>query len=235
MIDELRAAIEELEFYGYISNEEYKGDYGEQRVDRRICICPNNRLPKIVPPTGGSPVYCTNAYQMFDMARRLGFIAETGKDTTYLLYDALRIFSAVENVLYPYERVILPQIGPETIRKNVPGPDLRAYPHAIVAIIITTHRLIIVQEDSDVAGRQAGLARLLSVEFSSIKEVALDEVCGRITVSDKGKNGSIGAITMDMVTDFALTNYKHYYSAALKMIETNITMPPLSYRSETQI
>ena len=236
LVESIHDAIEELEFYGYISNEAYKGDYGEQRIDRRVCICPQNRLPPIVEPSGGLPEFAATSMDMFDLARRLGFISEVGKDTTYFLYNAMRMFSIVERALTLGERVVLPQVGTETIREDTPGSKLREYPHAVAGIIITTQRVIIIQEDADPQGRQAGLARLLSLEFKDIEAVLLDERRGAVTFRIKPTvYGPRSSVCMDIMTALAVDNYKQYYEAALALLETHITMPPLVYEREATL
>ena len=51
-VNSIEEAITQLEKYGYMSSESYLGPYGEPRIDKRLCNCPNTRLPKLVEPTG---------------------------------------------------------------------------------------------------------------------------------------------------------------------------------------
>lgn len=228
-VESIREAFEQLERYGYLSTEQYKGDYGEIRVDHRLCNCPTTRLPKLVTPTGAPLVLTQSAVGMYDKARDLGFIAETGKDTTYLLYDALRIFTAVENTLELDEKVILPLIGTETSRVNIPATDMAAYPQAVIAVIVTTHKVIILQEDSFVQGRRDGLARFIPKGFKEFDVVSLDEVCSRITFKFKEPEQWGDRVIVDLITPFALDRFPQYYNQMMGFLPPNSEMPRLSY------
>jgi len=231
-VKSISEAIHQLEQYGYLTSEQYKGEYGETRVDRRLCICPSTRLPKLVQPTG-SPIYpCTKAVEMYDMARDLGFIAESGMSTTYLLYDALRIFTAIENALIPGEAVILPLIGLESLRAETNPIDLGAYPNAVAAVAVTNYRVIFVQEDSRVEGRQAGLGRILFKNFFDLQTVALDEHCSRVVFSAHPHDPRGDSIMIDLLSTFALDRFPRYYTQMLALLPPSSKMPPLSYFHE---
>lgn len=228
-VDSIRDAFDQLERYGYLTTEQYKGDYGEVRVDHRLCNCPTTRLPKLVTPTGSPLVLTRSAVGMYDKARDLGFIAETGKDTTYLLYDALRIFTAVENSLAPDERVILPLIGTETSRVNVPAPDMAAYPQAVIAVVVTTHQVLILQEDGSVQGRRDGLARLITKRFKDFDTISLDEPCSRVTFKFKEAEPWGDRVIVDLITTFALDKFHQYYDQMMGHLPPNSEMPRLTY------
>lgn len=228
-VDSIREAFEQLERYGYLSTEQYKGEYGEIRVDHRLCNCPTTRLPKLVSPTGSPLVLTQSAVGMYDKARDLGFIAETGKDTTYLLYDALRIFTAVENALEQGEKIILPLIGTETSRVNVPPADMSAYPQAVIAAIVTTSKVLILQEDSSVQGRRDGLARFVVKSYRGFEAVSLDEVCSRVSFKFKEPEPWGDRVIVDLITTFALDHFPHYYAQMMGFLPAGSEMPRLTY------
>ena len=230
MVNSIEQALHELEDYGYLTCESYRGEYGESRVDRRLCICPPARLPKLVQPTGAPLRELALATDMYDTARDLGFIAETGVDTTYLLYDALRIFSAVESALDINEFVILPLIGTESVRKDISVSKLSEYPQCVIAAVITTRRLLFVQEDCSAKGRKAGMARFIVKTYDDIQTVALDENCGRIYFETWHPDDWDGRIVVDLITPFALENFPRYYNEAMAFLPSNSKMPRLSYR-----
>lgn len=231
-VDKLDAAIDQLIKYGYLYTENFQGKYGEPRVEKRLCSCPAARLPKLVDPTGGDLVLTRSAVEMYDVARDLGFIAETGKDTTYLLYDALRIFMAVEKVLNQSERVILPVIGIESRRKGVNSKMLLEYPKAVIAIIITDERVIILQEDCSVEGRQDGFARFVFKRHSEWKTVSLDEALGRVTFDNGDENDWDGRFSVDFPTLFALELFPKKYEEMMGHLPANSGMPRLTYFRE---
>lgn len=232
-VNSISEALRQLEQYGYLTSEQYRGEYGETRVDKRLCICPATRLPKLVQPTG-SPLYpCTKAVEMYDIARDLGFIAESGMSTTYLLYDALRIFTAVENALVPGESVILPLIGLESMRSETNPAELSAYPNAVAAVVITSCRVIFVQEDSNVEGRQSGLGRILFKNFFDLQSVSLDEHCSRVTFVANPRDPRVDRIVIDLLSTFALDRFPGYYAQMLSLLPPFSRMPPLSYFHES--
>lgn len=235
-VNSIEEAITQLEKYGYMSSESYLGPYGEPRIDKRLCNCPNTRLPKLVEPTG-APLYpLTTAVEMYDKARDLGFITESGKDTTYFLYDALRIFTAVENILEEGEKVILPLIGPETHRHRLENQELLLeYPCSIITVVITTTRLIIVQEDCSAAGRQAGMARFIIKSFDELDTISLNEKIGRLTFEDKDKNYWDGIHQVDIPDIFALERMKDYFSQAHSFLPPDSKLPQLTYVREDKI
>lgn len=233
VVNNIANALQQLEQYGYLTSEQYRGEYGETRVDKRLCICPSTRLPKLVQPTGSPISPCTKAVEMYDMARDLGFIAESGMSTTYLLYDALRIFTAVENTLMPGESAILPLIGLESIRSETNPADLGAYPNAVAAVIITNYRVIFVQEDGNVEGRQAGLGRMLFKNFFDLQTVALDEHCSRVTFVAHPRDPRGDRIVIDLLSTFALDRFPNYYMQMLSYLPPFSRMPPLSYFHES--
>ena len=231
-IDAIENAISELEKLGYLSSEAYRGKYGEPRVDQRICVCPRTRLPKIVEPQGRKPVFQRSADEMCRVAMDLGFIAETGKDTTYLLYDAMRIFSAVEDQLRENEFVVFPIIGPESVRHGLEDQSmLRQYPHCILGIIITTQRVIICQEDCSPEGRCAGLARFVYKDFCQIKSVSMDERLGRVTFSDHHDSWD-SVFSVDLISAFGVDNFERYYAEVLAMLPSGERLPKMTFFRE---
>ena len=237
-IEELRAAFKELEQYGYLTTVRYKGEHGEDRVDRRICICPNCRLPKLTEPTGGKARRTHCAVDMYDDARRFGFIAETGKDTTYFLYDALRIFTAVEGILCAGESVVLPIIGLENMRVGTSYSELSSYPHCDIAAVLTTDRVIIVQEHANVENRRAGIARILFRDINDVDSVTFDEPYGRLTIKvydpEPDRSGAQGAqvFNIDLLSEFAISHFEEFYRSANQLTAHNAHYPPVSYYHE---
>lgn len=236
-VDSIAEALSQLEHFGYITSESYRGVYGEPRIDKRLCNCPNARLPKLVEPTG-APLYpISTAVEMYDKARDLGFIAETGKDTTYFLYDALRIFSAVENVLENGEQVVLPLIGPETKRQGLDDQSiLLEYPCSIIGIIVTTMRVIIVQEDCSAEGRQLGMARFIIKKYSDFRRITLNERVGRITFEDwDGQNSWDGIQQLDIVNAFALNLMQSYFSQLHAFLPSDSKFPHMTFDREVHV
>lgn len=236
-VNSIAEALTELEKYGYMSSESYLGSYGEPRIDKRLCNCPNTRLPKLVEPTG-APLYpLSTAVEMYDKARDLGFITESGTDTTYFLYDALRIFTAVENILEEGEQVILPLIGPETYRYCLENQSmLLDYPCCIIATIITSRRLIIVQEDCSASGRQAGMARFIIKRFGELKSISLNEKIGRLTFEDWNSENSWDSIhKIDIPDIFALEKMSDYFAQTHSFLPSDSKLPQLTYVREDKI
>lgn len=232
-IDGIAHGISELEKYGYIRSQEYKGEYGEPRVDQRLCICPTTRLPHIEKPLSREAAINHSAKDMFSFACNLGFIAENGKDTTYLLYDALRIFTAVEKALFPNEFVVLPLIGPENYRdKLLDQQMLSVYPHCIIAAIITNCRVIFLQEDCSPDGRKTGMARFITREFSNIRSVSLDEKLGRVVFESFDTDSWDNMHCVDLISLFAVEHFPACYEDALSLLPADSRMPRLSYKHE---
>jgi hypothetical protein len=233
-VDGLEQAIVDLEKYGYLSSESYKGEYGEPRVDQRICICPQTRLPRIYEPHGCDISLQKTASEMYNKASDLGFIAETGKDTTYLLYDAMRIFGAVESLLTPDEFVVFPLIGPESYREGLADQSiLREYPHCILGAIVTTERVIFCQEDCSAEGRRMGMARFICKEFYQLATVSMDEKLGRVTFRDQDK-GWDSEFSVDVITPFGVEFFQQGYEDALSFLPTNSKMPRLSFQRDEE-
>lgn len=232
VVADLSTAIQQLERYGYLSQDEYTGAYAEKRVDRRLCICPTARLPKITHPTGQPLAPCYVSSSMFSLASDMGYIAETGEATTYLLYDAIRIFSAVECLLTPQESVLLPAIGLETKRDNTAPSLLSAYPHAIISVVITSHRIILVQEDGCLEGRQAGLARIFTKDYSEFESIRLDELHSRIVFEAKREDAYGRAFYVDLLTEFAFDHFIEYYDQAKDYLSPSVYLPPITFGGE---
>ena len=231
-VDKLEIAIKQLSKFGYLSVENYTGEYGEPRTEKKLCSCPSTRLPKLVDPTGGKLQKTANAVGMYDIARDLGFIAENGKNTTYLLYDALRMFIAVENVLNPGEQVVLPLIGMETKRKGANSKMLLDYPKAVIAIVVTDQRVIILQEDCSVEGRKDGPARFVFKNYDEWETVSLDETLGRVTFDNGDETDWDGKFSVDLVTMFAVEIFPKRYEEMMGYLPTDSKMPRLTYFKE---
>lgn len=231
-VESIKEAILELEEYGYLFSESYRGQYGEPRIDQRLCVCPQTRLPRISEPKGRKLSMQKTAEKMYARAVDLGFVAETGKDTTYLLYDAMRIFTAVESQLTFNEYSLLPIIGPETVRVGLSDSSaLWEYPHCMIGIILTTSRVIFCQEDQSPEGRKAGYARFISKDFCEIKSVAMNETVGRVTFTCEGSDWD-SVFSVDIITPFGVDIFERSYDEAIALLALTNRPPKMERYTE---